>query len=124
MRPQKRNERGTLPRFSRGERSCKQSVMAGQVPERRSPRPKRHKQQLTPAEGQRLPLTAREADEELLPEVVGFWPCCLAVWRMLVSTAWARAPFWVRFPPQFLRAPIRARMARSAALLVASRPGQ
>src|ERR1700724_988346 len=70
MRPQKRNERGTLPRFSRGERSCKQSVMAGQVPERRSPRPKRHKQQLTPAEGQRLPLTAREADEELLPEVV------------------------------------------------------
>ena len=27
-------------------------------------------------------------------------------------------------PPQFLRAPIRARIARSAALLVASKPGQ
>src|SRR6266849_1096313 len=53
----------------------------------------------------------------------GFLPCCLAVWNRLVSTAWARAPFGVRLPPQFLRAPIRARMARSAALLVASKPG-
>ena len=54
----------------------------------------------------------------------GFLPCCLAVCRMLVSTAWARAPRGVRLPPQFLRAPIRARMARSLTLFVASSPGQ
>ncbi len=46
----------------------------------------------------------------------GFWPCCLAVCKMLVSTAWARAPREVRLPPQFLRAPMRARMARSLTL--------
>ena len=45
----------------------------------------------------------------------GFLPCCLAVWSRLVSTAWACAPFRVRLPPQFLRAPMSARMARSAA---------
>src|SRR5256884_4471828 len=49
-----------------------------------------------------------------------FLPCCLAVCRMLVSTAWARAPRGVRLPPQFLRAPIRARMARSLTLFVRS----
>ena len=54
----------------------------------------------------------------------GFLPCCLAVCKMLVSTAWARAPRGVRLPPQFLRAPIRARIARSLTLLVASSPGQ
>jgi len=54
----------------------------------------------------------------------GFLPCCLAVCRMLVSTAWARAPRGVRLPPQFLRAPMRARMARSLTLLAASSPGQ
>src|SRR6516162_993753 len=53
-----------------------------------------------------------------------FFPCCWALPRMLLSTAWARAPFAVRFPPQFLRATTSGRRARSAPLLVASKPGQ
>ena len=40
-------------------------------------------------------------------------PCCLAVARMLVSTACARAPFSVRLPPQFLRTTTRNRRTRS-----------
>jgi len=43
---------------------------------------------------------------------------------MLVSTACARVPRGVRLPPQFLRAPMSARIARSLVLLVASSPGQ
>ena len=55
---------------------------------------------------------------------IAFRPCCLAVARMLVSTACARAPLSVRLPPRFLRTTTRNRRTRSTTLLVASRPGQ
>jgi len=51
--------------------------------------------------------------------------CCWAVRRTLVRIACARAPFWVRLPPQFFRITTNRRITRSAKLLVAStKPGQ
>ena len=51
-------------------------------------------------------------------------PCCRHVVRMLIRICWVFAPFSVRLPPQVFRATTAGRKARSAALFVASMPGQ
>jgi hypothetical protein len=51
-------------------------------------------------------------------------PCCQQVRKMLARICCVRAPLAVRLPPQVLRAMAISRIARSAKLLVACKPGQ
>src|SRR5882762_5692651 len=51
-------------------------------------------------------------------------PCCQQVRKTLARICCVRAPLAVRLPPQVLRAIAINRIARSAKLLVASKPGQ
>src|SRR6266700_5503653 len=51
-------------------------------------------------------------------------PCCQQVRKTLARICCVRAPLEVRLPPQVLRAMAISRIARSAKLLVASKPGQ
>ena len=53
-----------------------------------------------------------------------FLPCCQQVRKTLARICCVRAPFSVRLPPQVLRAIAIRRIARSAKLLVACKPGQ
>ena len=69
-------------------------------------------------------ITARGARNSPTQRVKASLPCCQQVRSTLTRICCVRAPSQVRFPPHTLRAITMPRMARSAALLVASNPGQ
>ena len=69
-------------------------------------------------------ITVRGARNSPTQRVKASLPCCQQVRSTLVRICCVRAPSQVRFPPHTLRAITMPRIARSAALLVASSPGQ
>jgi len=69
-------------------------------------------------------ITPRGARNSLTPRVKASLPCCQQVRSTLARIWCVRAPAQVRLPPHTLRAITIPRMARSAVLLVASKPKQ